>query len=209
MANQKLTEIRAASPYAAPLAADDLLYVVQDTGTTPDERAITGTELRAAILNYPASILQRLDGAGNWKVEYVYKSADETVNNSTTLQDDDALLWATTASAVYGFELTLFITGANTTADFLCGWSVPASTTMKWSNTTGVTNLANPPDAVATQATTLAFSTDAVTFCVKVNGVVITAATTGNIQFRWAQQTAGATDLKVLAGSYIKVFRLA
>jgi len=45
LADQKLTAIRVANPFVSPLKDDDLLYIVQDTGTTPQERAITGLEL--------------------------------------------------------------------------------------------------------------------------------------------------------------------
>jgi len=49
MANQKLTAIRVAKPYVAPIADADLFYTVQDTGTTPEDRAITGLELRQGL----------------------------------------------------------------------------------------------------------------------------------------------------------------
>jgi hypothetical protein len=45
LADEKLTAIRTSSPFATPLAAADLFYLVQDTATTPDERAITASEL--------------------------------------------------------------------------------------------------------------------------------------------------------------------
>jgi len=46
MADEKLTEVRVSSPFVSPLADADLFYVVQDTGATPDERAMTASELR-------------------------------------------------------------------------------------------------------------------------------------------------------------------
>jgi hypothetical protein len=45
MADEKLTAIRTSSPFVSPLAAADLIYLVQDTATTPDQRAITASEL--------------------------------------------------------------------------------------------------------------------------------------------------------------------
>jgi hypothetical protein len=54
MADEKLTQVRTSTPYQSPLDGDDLFYVVQDTGSSPEGRAMTSTELvtaiRAAIL---------------------------------------------------------------------------------------------------------------------------------------------------------------
>lgn len=49
---------------------------------------------------------------------YAYKSADETVTNSTTLQNDDALTVTVAASVKYHIRATIFITSASTTAGF-------------------------------------------------------------------------------------------
>jgi len=49
MADQKLTAVRVSKPFVSPLANNDLLYLVQDTATTADERAISGEELRGEI----------------------------------------------------------------------------------------------------------------------------------------------------------------
>ena len=46
MANQKLTAVRAATPFVTPLVAADQFYLVQDTATTPEGRAITASELK-------------------------------------------------------------------------------------------------------------------------------------------------------------------
>jgi hypothetical protein len=49
MADEKLTQIRVSAPFQTPLADDDLLYIVQNTGTSPEGRAITGDELSTAL----------------------------------------------------------------------------------------------------------------------------------------------------------------
>jgi hypothetical protein len=59
MTNEKLTAIRTASPYVSPLADTDLLYLVQDVGAVPDERGITGLELRTALGAWDGWILAR------------------------------------------------------------------------------------------------------------------------------------------------------
>jgi hypothetical protein len=49
MADEKLTQIRVSAAFQTPLDGDDLFYVAQDTGTSPEGRAITGTELLAEL----------------------------------------------------------------------------------------------------------------------------------------------------------------
>jgi hypothetical protein len=49
MADEKLTQIRVSAAFQTPLDGDDLFYVTQDTGTSPEGRAITGTELLAEL----------------------------------------------------------------------------------------------------------------------------------------------------------------
>ena len=46
MADEYLTEVRVSSPFVSPLADADLIYLVQDTASTADERAMTASELR-------------------------------------------------------------------------------------------------------------------------------------------------------------------
>jgi hypothetical protein len=48
MTDAKLTELRSTSPYVAPLADTDLMYLVQDVGSAPDERVMSGAELKLA-----------------------------------------------------------------------------------------------------------------------------------------------------------------
>jgi hypothetical protein len=41
-----------------------------------------------------------------------------------------------------------------------------------------------------------------------IKGTVISSSTAGNVVFRWAQNTATASDTKVLAGSYLEYKKL-
>jgi hypothetical protein len=47
--NQKYTEKRSTNPYVAPLADTDLMYWVQNVGSTPVGRIMSGLELRTAL----------------------------------------------------------------------------------------------------------------------------------------------------------------
>ncbi len=222
-----MTENTAPSP-------TDVVYIIVDPGGSPLDRKVLLSELHHGLginedkitltdittldvstsahglqAKLPNSLLQRMDGIGNWKIEMVYKAADETVNNSATIQNDDALLWATTASAVYEFIMTLYITGVDTTADFKCGWTAPAGATMLWGRqTNGAATGYSPTAALAVGDTDSSGSING-TWIIRYNGIVFTGATTGNVQFKWSQDTAGATNLKVLTGSNIVFRRMA
>ena len=54
----------------------------------------------------------------------VYKTADETVNNSTTLQDDDHISLSVLANEVWAFHMVLH-SSSDATPDIKVGWSVP------------------------------------------------------------------------------------
>ena len=64
----------------------------------------------------------------------VRKTADETVNNSTTLQNDDHLQLALAANDIYLVELFLLQQSPSLNSDFKCGWSYPAACTINGAN---------------------------------------------------------------------------
>jgi hypothetical protein len=53
---------------------------------------------------------------------YLKKSADQTINNSTTLVDDNTFSITLPASKIYKIELYLQVDGGNTTCDFKTKW---------------------------------------------------------------------------------------
>jgi hypothetical protein len=186
----------------------DLLY---SSAQALDRKLQISNLYKAIGTGWGNSLFERLSGKGAWNIEIAYKSADSTaVNNSETLVNCTELLWATTASAVYAFEAVIFASAANTTADFKCGWTVPASTTMSW-NRTDLFNAAS-----GATPTVLAAVGDAITsgsangsWGMVFKGVAFTSTTAGNIQFQFAQGTADVSDVKVLKGSNIRFWRLA
>lgn len=136
-------------------------------------------------------------GVGIYKT--IYKSADETVNNSDVLQNDDALLFAVAANEVWAFTIVCLLT-SNSTADFKAGWSVPTAATMKWTNAFDNTMYNE------SQAYSYGTATDSIA---EFYGTVFVGANAGNVTFQWAQNTATVVDTKVLKGSYIIAHRLA
>ena len=135
----------------------------------------------------------------------VLKTADETVNNTTTTQDDDHLVVALGANETW--ILRCFIKyNSNTTANFKHSWTVPSGTTysalFQGDNTGGFVEYhrTTSVQTVDGKAADWAFLEEV---------VVKTSSTAGNIQLQWAQNTANASDTKVLIGSNIVAHRLA
>ncbi len=152
---------------------------------------------------------------------YVVKPADETINTSAVLQNDDALLFAISASVTLyvHFELYLWVVGANTTMDAKLAWTTPAGATILWapqSNNLGTTDgtwgrreaavAGNPPVAGGTVITvgTGASTNIFVIFA----GYVFGGGTAGNVQLQWAQNTSDAGNLTVKQGSYLRYLTL-
>jgi len=133
------------------------------------------------------------------------KTADETVNNTTTTQDDDHLVVALGANETW--ILRYFIKyNSNTTANFKYNTVVPSGATysalFQGDNTGGFVEhyRSSSNQTVDGKAADWAFLEEV---------VVKTSSTAGNVVFQWAQNTANASDTKVLIGSNIVAHRLA
>lgn len=144
-----------------------------------------------------------------------YKSADESVNNSTTLQNDDHLAFSIAANEVWAFRAFLYFTIASGNPGIKWTFTVPASCTGFYTAIDGPQNI-DSAAAIAAELTNIAIATtrawgitgvtsDLVIF----DGVIINGANAGTIQFQWAQNSAVASNLTLKAGSYLDLKRLA
>lgn len=139
---------------------------------------------------------------------FVRKTADETLSSNTTLQNDDALLWAVRSNAVYIMHLwVLYQSG--TAGDFKMGFTVPASTTMAWAWFGSDTNLAVVNAGPFNESSSTAAGGSTANLWAHVHGVITTSATSGNVQFQWAQNSSDGTSTIVRAGSYGYLHRVA
>jgi len=184
MANQRITEL---TELAVEPAVDDVLPLVDlDVLTT---KKIKWQTLKLFI------------------PRYIYKSADETVNNSTVLQNDNHLVIPVLATEVIAFELFLYASAPSNVPDFKCGWTVPAGCTMYWNKVTyaavGGSNL------VFTESTTDTDGLDNGVSSCRYYGVIFVGANSGNVQFQWAQNTATAVDVILKKGSNLLFWKLA
>lgn len=142
-----------------------------------------------------ASIIQRVS-------KIVRKAADETVNNSDTLQNDDELLFPVGANQVWAFELFIkWQSGA--TPDIKFKWSVPSGTTMNWHTDEGNYDESTESTTRTTMPGRIVAAMNTIT------GIVVVGSTPGNVVLQWAQNTQDASDTKVLTNSVIVATKLA
>lgn len=142
------------------------------------------------------------------------KTANQVVNNSSTLVNDTHLVLPVAANEVWKFELSLIIT-SNATADFKMGWSVPSGTTMRWaplrfgssSDWMLDSSGAAGQTALITESGTHGFNTPTTEFGLAVRGFIFVSTTAGNVNFQWAQNFATAVNTTVGRGSCMEARR--
>jgi len=142
-------------------------------------------------------------------VQTIWKTADETVNNSATLQDDDALILALSASTTYRFEFELwYSTGAVPDFQFVPAYTGTQTATYHLTSFTVPAGTTSTREEVHTSFSTYNATAGGGTHgWARVEGILITNAA-GNLKIQWAQNTADASDTKVLAGSRLSVVKL-
>lgn len=137
----------------------------------------------------------------------VRKSADETVNNSTTLQDDNHLVLAVAASTTYEFEMCIFH-NSSTVADLKYDFTFPTGLTMNY-GLDGAAAGGGIDNFVLIQTSVPVIGGAGADRAAFLSGTVITSTTAGNLQLRWAQNMAEVSDTKVLLGSYMQLTAVA
>jgi hypothetical protein len=147
--------------------------------------------------------------------QYVIKDSSIAMTSSTTYKDDEELVYALVANAIYEPEFIL-APGGSTTGDIKTRWSVPSGATgFRWC--TGLGSTATSRDnAAAIKMAVHAFSSDCVYGTVSTTsvgaareiGTITTGATAGNLRLQWAQNTSDATGSEILAGSYLRIRRI-
>lgn len=143
----------------------------------------------------------------------VVAGSDEAVTSSTTLQDDDAILFAVEASSVYWFECMLgFDSSTNPGVGVKFRFTLPSGATMTWfiqgfySTTNAnlfngmVYNESSPTTTVTATVITSANGGTAVIL----RGIVRTTGA-GTVTLQWAQGVSSGTALTRKKDSFIAV----
>ncbi|MFF4552701.1 hypothetical protein [Streptomyces sp. NPDC001422] len=185
-------------------------FIVDGALTASSGIAVTGN----------ASVSGNLSVTGIGQVQYIAKTADETVNSNTTLQNDDHLVLPAVANGVYVFALDLYMTEATDfVGDFKMSFTCPAGATFDMHGAGAhVTALASGTSsdgewigklATSSAAATLAFGVGTGLTAVRVYGRLAMSSTAGNLQLQWAQNASDSSGTTLKAGSYMTMTRVA
>lgn len=151
----------------------------------------------------------------------ILKYSDETVNNSTTMQDDDELYTYLLPDNVYEIELKLAVDATSNTPDIKLQWVLSGD--VEQLPVTAIRSFRGPsPDCTSVQDTEemkyrwSSLITAATDYGVASSGWSCIIETmlleTGNegglIELQWAQNVAHASNTVVKSGSYIKITKL-
>jgi hypothetical protein len=131
----------------------------------------------------------------------VTKTADETITNSTTLQQDDHLFQALTNGKSYYVELRLLVTRTNTTANVALKIGMDG-------NSDGYVGGILADNAQSTNAATISVNANVPRENVQRGAFKMTSTYT--VRFLWAQNAAvSTTGLTVMKGSQLVIWEVA
>lgn len=189
-----------------PLAPDAKGEILSHDGTVPTQLSVGSDN---TFLEADSSESTGLKWTSGTLGTIARKSADETVNASTTMQNDDALLFAVGTNETW--MATLFLTyDSGTTPDIKVTWALPAGATGR--HASNVVNVGNVDDYVTGDATgtlSMAGGGAGVKRSALINIQIRTGGTSGNVQLQWAQNTSDASDTKVRQESCIVAWKVA
>jgi hypothetical protein len=138
---------------------------------------------------------------------HVRKTSTESVVSSTTLQDDNQLLFAIAANEVWEFEVVIFLddTGSPEGCGAKLSIAVPSGCSIK------VGAVGEPAESI--QDTIGATFYDQViltagAWLVVARGIAVNGATPGNVQLQWAQAVSDSDALEVEVNSYLVAHRI-
>lgn len=142
------------------------------------------------------------------RVLAIIKLSDEARNTTTTLANDAELVLAMQASSTYMLESTIFF-NTTSTPNYKGLWTVPASATGRFQCTgySIVGTLGIFDNAVI--GTTQTIQGAAAARPHYMTGWITTSTTPGSLRWQWAQNTSNGAATTTLAGSYIKLTKVA
>ena len=145
----------------------------------------------------------------------VTKTATETVNNSSTYQDDDDLSGLALGVGTWWVRMCLFMTcTTSATPDIKTKWTFSGTATnaIRMIKGPGSTNVASPSVITPVYLSGVPMANDAIyglnatsTFAYAEEEVFnLTVTVAGNLTLQWAQNTANASNTNMHAGSTVQ-----
>mgnify|MGYP001617909989 CR=1 FL=1 len=207
--------LAAAAAVGTVTAVTGTAPVASTGGTTPAISVPVATATVSGLVPTPpnnTTTFLRGDATFAAASTIVRKTADETVNNSSTLQNDDELLFAIAANEIWLVQGFLSF-NSSTVADIRSAITVPAGATLIVNSMAlAVGTAASNGELLNTSSTTsggavLAGGTGADSVQ-RLWAIVVNGANAGNCQVQWAQSTAEASNTIVRANSFLQAFKV-
>ena len=202
-------------------SAADALVVNSAGVVTPTTLQITGlsapSDVTAGRLSYnttknvlvygnASQVVEIADGAST---NLAVLGSEQTVNNTATLTTLTDFTYALVTNATYVAEFVLiYLSG--TAPDVKFKWdlsSVSGITAAAPSGGGGITTYTAMHDQTQTMAVAGQGTGADNKVVVPVFATIHNSSTAGNLNLQWAQNTANASDTKLLVGSYMKITR--
>jgi len=137
----------------------------------------------------------------------VVKTANETVNNSATLQDDNHLSFHLPANGQWIFDASIkWSSGA--TPDLKLDWTLPSGATGTY-GVVGDQAQATPDAQLSITTSNVFLSSGGGNFSTYLAGEITMGSAAGLVTLQWAQNTANASDTILQKGSWVRVMRAA
>ena len=163
------------------------------TGVVNSTAILDATIVDADVSATAAVALSKIQGA----LTRIVKATTETVNNSTTLQNDDSFTFSVSASKDYTVKLLLRVS-SGAVPDIKYLWSLPAGATAVGIVTRPVSNdLITFSEAASVTVGTSGTSNMIMLLTIRVG------TTAGTAVLQWAQEVAEVSDTSVLVGSWL------
>ncbi len=143
---------------------------------------------------------------------YAVKTADEEVQNSATLQDDDHLFFNLNAGETWEINGELQADNASNNIDWRIAFDAPSGTNIRiyftgiqdaGGNAIQGNGLLNALNSAKTVTISSAVST-----LLTVRGIIQVGNTSGTLKFRWSQRVANGSKTIVRQYSYLKILRI-
>jgi len=142
---------------------------------------------------------RRVNPANMNGIKTAYKTLDETVTNSATLQDDDDLLFSVGSNETWGFQFNLLYSGT-TGGDFRVALTFPSGASCPWGKIGLNSSLAVDMvgfDAPVSGASVFQLGGNGATNTMTaiLFGTCFNGSTAGSVRLQFAQGTAVAAEI--------------
>jgi len=149
----------------------------------------------------------------DWVPQIVRKTTSQTINNSSTLQNDSELRYYLRENLEYIFECCVETESGSPTPNIKIAFTVPSGAILHWSSANGIkadiTGSITQIDVITGSGTSDSFYSAVNKNTILLSGFVDMGSNSGYLQLQWAQNAATAVNTTVNNRiSYIKIWRL-